>query len=133
MNNPTPLPQNVYELIENDNNEIMLLLYAGESTPTKTSFHLNEAKKCIELYRNPSDTVIIEGLQPDSINKLKQINILYVCEMKYNENPNSESEIIYAYEAHPKKESPQKPKQPSKPSLTEKAKQAREKILKKEG
>ena len=68
-------PKDVYELMENDQGEIMLLLYAGETAPQKASFHLNEERKCIELYRNPKDTVIIEGLEKDSIIKLKQTKI----------------------------------------------------------
>lgn len=131
----TPInPKDVYELMENDQGEIMLLLYAGETAPQKASFHLNEERKCIELYRNPKDTVIIEGLEKDSIIKLKQAKILYICEIKYNENPDSENEILYAYPTNPIK-APQQPKsnvsQTAEPSISEKAKQAREKILKK--
>lgn len=127
-------PRDVYELMENDQGEIMLLLYAGDTAPQKASFYLNERQKCIELYRNPKDTVIIDGLEKESIAKLKQTETLYVCEMKYNEDADSENEILYAYPANPTKE-PQRQKsdapKAAEPSLSEKAKQAREKILKK--
>lgn len=127
-------PRDVYELMENDQGELMLLLYAGESAPQKAFFHLNEESNCIELYRNPQDTVIIDGLKKDSITKLKQTEILYVCEIKYNENPNSENEILYAYPTSPAKEKTEIPNNAPKAqniSLSEKAKQAREKVLKK--
>lgn len=137
MAQQSQLSKNIYELIENDNGEIMLILYAGETEPNKASFRINNARKCLELYRNPKDIVIIEGLEAESINKLEKIEILYVCEMKYNETPDSENEIIYAYAVQPQKEdiksAEKQSKTPSTPTLTEKAQKAREKVLKKEG
>lgn len=129
---PKPLnPKDVYELLENDEGEIMLLLYAGESKPQTAAFHINEKLKNLELYRNDKDLVIIDGLAPESITKLKKIKTLYVCEMKYSTAPDSENEILYAYPATPKEVSvPTKEKKG--PSLSEKAKTAREKVLKKE-
>lgn len=127
-------PKDIYELMENDQGEIMLLLYAGESAPQKASFYLNEKQHCLELYRNTKDTVIIDGLAKDSMTKLKQTETLYICEIKYNEDAESENEILYAYPTAPVKEPPHiqsKPQEPTKVSLTEKAKEAREKVLKK--
>lgn len=119
-------PKDIYELLENDDGEIMLLLYAGETEPQTAAFHINEKLKNLELYRNSKDLVIIDGLETESIIKLKKINTLYVCEMKYNVSPNSENEILYAYPATPKIEHDNK----EKTSISEKAKKAREKILK---
>lgn len=127
-------PKDIYELMENDQGEIMLLLYAGESAPQKAAFRLNEKQRCLELYRNADDTVIIDGLENDSIAKLKQTETLYVCEIKYNEDAESENEILYAYPTAPVKEPPHaQPKQQKQEetSLSEKAREVREKILKK--
>lgn len=130
MPNKSIDPRNVYELMENDEGETMLLLYAGETAPQDPTFYINENTHTLELYRNSKDTVIIEGLTPDSISKLKNKDKLYICEMKYNDTPNSENEILYAYITIPQKKTlpPEKIKEPS---LSEKAKNAREKILKK--
>lgn len=129
---PKPLnPKDIYELLENDEGEIMLLLYAGETEPQTAAFHINEKLKNLELYRNAKDLVIIDGLAAESIVKLKKINTLYVCEMKYNDTSDGENEILYAYPATPKEVNvPTNEKK--EPSLSEKAKTAREKVLKKE-
>ena len=89
-------PQNVYELMENDDGEVMVLLFAGEGTPQNPSFTLDEANRLIELSRSKNDIVLIEGLLPDAVEKLKKLSVLYVCEMKYNENPEAENEILHA-------------------------------------
>ena len=78
-------PQNVYELMENDDGEVMVLLFAGEGTPQNPSFTLDETNRLIELSRSKNDIVLIEGLLPDAVEKLKKLSVLYVCEMKYNE------------------------------------------------
>lgn len=98
-------PQNVYELMENDDGEVMVLLFAGEGTPQNPSFTLDEANRLIELSRSKNDIVLIEGLLPDAVEKLKKLSVLYVCEMKYNENPEAENEILHAYAAALKKKS----------------------------
>lgn len=98
-------PQNVYELMENDDGEVMVLLFAGEGTPQNPSFTLDEANRLIELSRSKNDIVLIEELLPDAVEKLKKLSVLYVCEMKYNENPEAENEILHAYAAALKKKS----------------------------
>lgn len=98
-------PQNVYELMENDDGEVMVLLFAGEGTPQNPSFTLDETNRLIELSRSKNDIVLIEGLLPDAVEKLKKLSVLYVCEMKYNENPEAENEILHAYAAALKKKS----------------------------
>lgn len=67
-------PQNVYELMENDDGEVMVLLFAGEGTPQNPSFTLDEANQLIELSRSKNDIVLIEGLLPDAVEKLKKLD-----------------------------------------------------------
>lgn len=83
----------------------MVLLFAGEGTPQNPSFTLDEANRLIELSRSKNDIVLIEGLLPNAVEKLKKLSVLYVCEMKYNENPEAENEILHAYAAALKKKS----------------------------
>lgn len=127
--------QDVYELLENDTGDIMVLIFGDEQMPESPSFYLDEQNKLIELTRNPNSAVLIEGLQPESIEKLRNITKLYVCEMQYNENPDEENKILYAYAARLKKKDLSEPKakekQSRQESLSEKARLARENILNK--
>lgn len=130
-------PHNVYELMENDDGEVMVLLYAGNTNPLNPSFRLNKVRKCIELKRNNKDVVLIEGLKPESIEKLDKLEVLYVCELKYTENAD-DSEILFAYPAELKnvkigemQEKVENSQEVSNGSLSEKAKQVREKVLNK--
>lgn len=129
------LNKNVYELMENDDGEVMLLLYADGDAPQNPTFFVNEERKWIELTRNKNDIVYIEGLQTETVEKLKKLTVLYACEMKYNENPDAENEIQYAYAAElrkSEKKAPVKKNDTSGENLSEKVRQAREKVLKKE-
>ena len=136
---PSLNPQDVYELIENDKGEIMLIIYATEQEPQNPSFDLNEKARRIELTRGKDDILHIEGLQTETIEKFKTVEKLYICEMKYNPDNNTENEIMYAYtallkkkeqnEAQPPKQSNQKPEE-AKKNLSEKVRQAREEALK---
>ena len=120
-------PRDVYELIENDEGELMILIYASDTKPQSPFFCLNETRKTIDLYRSKNDIVIIDNLKAETIKKLKTIPHLYICELKYNENPEAENEIVYAY-AVELKEKPQLPVKEK--TLSEKAKKARESVLK---
>lgn len=132
-------PQDVYELIENDKGEIMLIIYATGQEPQNPSFALNEKDRRIELTRAKDDILHIEGLQAETVEKFKTVEKLYICEMKYNPDNNTENEIMYAYTASLKKKEQneaQTPKQSNpkpeeaKKNLSEKVRQAREEALK---
>lgn len=132
-------PQDVYELIENDKGEIMLIIYATGQEPQNPSFALNEKDRRIELTRAKDDILHIEGLQAETVEKFKTVEKLYICEMKYNPDNNTENEIMYAYtallkkkeqnEAQTPKQSNPKPEE-AKKNLSEKIRQAREEALK---
>lgn len=120
-------PQDTYELLENDNNEIMVLLYAVDSTPYDPYFTINERRSCLIIHRNPNDNVFAMGLAPETINKLKKLDVIYVCELNYTTNEEEENKIIHAYKAPLKKEEPTVQKTQT---LSEKAKMASEKLKK---
>ena len=136
---PSLNPQDVYELIENDKGEIMLIIYATGQEPQSPSFALNEKDRRIELTRAKDDILHIEGLQEETVEKFKTVEKLYICEMKYNPDNNTENEIMYAYtallkkkeqnEAQTPKQSNPKPEE-AKKNLSEKVRQAREEALK---
>lgn len=125
-------PTDVYELMENSEGEVMALIFADDTAPQNSSFYLNEKEKRIELIRAANNIVYIDGLQPESITKLKKLTKLYVCEMKYNKDKDAENKIQYVYAAN-KRNEPLEKEQPVPPAQTvsDKAKKAREKILKK--
>ena len=119
--------QDIYELLENDSNEIMVLLYAVDSAPQNPSFSINEKRSCMILHRNPEDNVSITGLATETIQKLKKLDTVYVCEMNYSENEKEENKIVYAYQVSPKVDNTETTKETT---LTEKAKKASEKLKK---
>lgn len=92
------IKKDIYELIENDNNEIMAIIFAQDTEPHNPCFLLHEVKHYIELYRNSKNTLILKGIKDEAIEKLKSVKKLYICEMYYNETI-KENRIIYAYEA----------------------------------
>jgi hypothetical protein len=97
-NNSTPALES-YEIIENENNEIMILIYAGPTEPANSTYTINEYAKHIILKRNSKDTLYIEQLSDEHMQKIKKLNTIYVCELKYNENlkEDEETDIVYAY------------------------------------
>lgn len=131
--------KNIYELLENDLGEIMLLIYADEQAPENPTFRLNKEEKYLELIRKEKQIVIINGLKPETIEKLAKLDKLYVSEMKDQTTPESQNGILYAYTATlqvsptqentPTQETTTPPKEEL--SLADKAKSAREKLLKK--
>ncbi len=125
--------QDSYELMQNDNGDVMVMLYANDSKPSNPSFCINEYMQQLELSRNAKDVILIEELQPETLEKLKTLNTIYVCELKYNqEHPDAEdAEIVYAYAATLKKKEPFPPRPKKEATLQEKAQQSREKILEK--
>jgi hypothetical protein len=134
---PKKKSRNVYELLENDLGEIMALIFSNGVKPQNPTFRLNEANRNIELYHTDKDVIILEGIQPETIEKFKDITKLYVCEMQYDET-SDERKILFAYEALLKKEAPKEeglkknaaPQKPDRPTdLKERARLAREKII----
>ena len=121
-------PRDVYELIENDEGELMVLIFAFDEKPQSPFFYINEKRKTLDLYRSKNDLVVIDNLKPETIKKLKKTSQIYVCEMKYNEDPEAENEIVYAYSAEPKERPLPTAKEET---LSEKAKKARESVLRK--
>jgi len=123
-------PRDVYELVENNKGEIMILIYAKEPAPRNATFSLNQLGGVLKLNRTKEDIILVAGLDVEAIHKLSKIKQLYVCEIKYTETAGDESEIIRTYAAALKNEQPSAPKaQTKKETISEKAQKAREKAL----
>ena len=133
----TQIAKDAYDIMENDKGEIMVMLYAGSTQPQKPTFTLKEVEKCLELSRNPQDTVKINGLVEESIEKLKNIKNLYICEMMYKDDSDTEGEIAYAYIATLKKKENAEPEQkkesrPFKQQLKDRLQKDKQKLLNKQ-
>ena len=136
MENKTP---NTYEIIENEKGELLILLYEGSKAPENPIFFLNKHEKYVKLTRNIEDIVLIEGLTDEYVEKISKLSTLYVCELQYEENKNdeSDSQIVYAYQATKRKKQQPVAKAPSDENKTkedliqEKLQQTRAKITNK--
>ena len=89
--------KDTYEIIENDEGEMMIMLYASPNAPQNPSFSLNEKKQCLELNRNLNQTIVIENITDSYVEKIKKQTNLYVCELSPTQDENDESEIVHAY------------------------------------
>ena len=96
--------QNIYDIIENEKGEILILLYEGKEAPENPSYFINKREKYIRIARNSKDIVLIEDINDENIKKISAQPSIYICELKYDETlkEGDESEIVYAYIALPK-------------------------------
>ena len=56
----------MYDFVVNDEDEVMLLLYAGKTEPSNARFVINATENKAELYRNENECVVLENI-PDDI------------------------------------------------------------------
>lgn len=88
----------MYDFVVNDEDEVMLLLYAGKSEPENAKIVLNVATNKAELYRNSQECVVLENVPDDIFDSLAEADKLLVCEISDTEKE-EDSEIVFAYEA----------------------------------
>lgn len=91
--------KDIYELLENNEKEIMVLLYTNSIPPENPKFILNETYRRLEIYRSKKEVLFLNGLQKETIEKIKKLNIIYICELDSSEDVAEENKIIYAYTA----------------------------------
>ena len=88
-----------YDFVVNDEDEVMLLLYAGESAPaTETRIVLAAENHSAELFRNDDESIVLEAIPDEIFDSLIDADKLLVCELSNTENED-DSRIVYAYEA----------------------------------
>lgn len=87
-----------YDFVVNDEDEVMLLLYASETAPANARFILNTENNSAELLRNADENIVLEEIPDDIFDSLADADKLLVCELSDTEK-DEDSKIIYAYEA----------------------------------
>ena len=87
-----------YDFVVNEEDEVMLLLYARASEPKDAVFEIDTENMSAILHRNSEDGILIKELPVDILDSLQDADSLLVCELKPTEDEN-DTEIIYAYEA----------------------------------
>ncbi|MBE6450420.1 MAG: hypothetical protein E7016_00460 [Alphaproteobacteria bacterium] len=88
----------MYDFVVNDEDEVMLLLYAGNTEPENARFVIDLEENKAELYRNETECVVLENIPDDIFDSLVDADKLLVCEISNTEN-DEDSEIVFAYEA----------------------------------
>ncbi len=88
----------MYDFVVNDEDEVMLLLYAGKEEPENAKVVLDVSGNMAELYRNDTECMVLENIPDDIFNSLSDADKLLVCEISDTEKE-EDSEIVYAYEA----------------------------------
>ena len=87
-----------YDFIVNDEDEVMLLLYARESEPRDAVIEIDAENMSAVLHHNQEDGILIERIPDDIFDSLQDADSLLVCELKKTDKE-EETEIVFAYEA----------------------------------
>lgn len=87
-----------YDFLINDEDEVMLLLYVRETEPKNAHIEMNVEEKSALLFRNETDSVVLEDIPDDVLDSLQDSDKLLVCELNLAEDE-KDSQIVYAYEA----------------------------------
>ena len=87
---------NFYDFLINDEDEVMLLLYARENTPQTPSISIDTSTNSAIFYRNENDSFSLQEIPSDIIDALQEVDNILVCEL--NEDEES-PQIVNAYEA----------------------------------
>lgn len=88
----------MYDFVVNDEDEVMLLLYAGETEPKNARIVLKEDENKAEFFRNPNECIVLEEVPSDIFDSLTENDKLLVCEID-NTEKDEDSRIVFAYEA----------------------------------
>lgn len=87
-----------YDFVINDDNEVLLLLYASQSEPSEAHFRLKSENRSVELSRNAKEVLVLDNVPENILELLSAAKKLLVCELK--DAPKDEDvEVAYVYEA----------------------------------
>ena len=89
---------NNFDFIINDEDEVMLLIYAREGTPQNAVIDINTSDKTGILHRNGNDSITLQDIPDDVIDSLQGADTLLVCELSVEEKE-EDTKIVNAYEA----------------------------------
>lgn len=88
----------MYDFVVNDEDEVMLLLYAGNTEPKNAKIVLKENQNQADFFRNPDECIVLDDIPGDIFDSLLENDTLLVCEIS-NTEKDEDSKIVYAYEA----------------------------------
>ncbi len=88
----------MYDFVINDEDEVMLLLYAGQTEPGNARIVIDIDNKRAEFFRNPDECIVLEDIPEDVFDSMFENDKLLVCEISDTEKE-EDSQIVYAYEA----------------------------------
>lgn len=87
-----------YEFLINEEDEVMLLLYARENEPQTPTIEVDAENHSATLHRREDDTITLSNIPDDVLDSLAETDKLLVCELSMEEDE-KDTQIIYAYEA----------------------------------
>ncbi len=87
-----------YDFLINEEDEVMLLLYARENSPQNPSIRIDNENRSAFLHRTPDDTITLSDIPEEALDSLAETDKLLVCELSAEENE-KDTQIVYAYEA----------------------------------
>lgn len=87
-----------YDFVVNDEDEVMLLIYASETEPYQPKFVLDIDSKTAELQRNDEEVLVLEAVPESIFDSLADADKLLVCELA-DTKPKENSHLVRAYEA----------------------------------
>lgn len=90
---------NTFDFLINDDNEVMLLLYAQENEPQDAYFHFDYTKNVAIFIRNESNKIFLSDIPEDVLERCRVSKKILVCELSKTEKE-EDTEIVYAYEAN---------------------------------
>ncbi len=87
-----------FDFIINEEDEVMLLLYARESEAKDAVIEIDAENRSAVLYRNENDGIAISRIPDDVFDSIQDADSLMVCELS-RETKEDDAEIVRAYEA----------------------------------
>lgn len=87
-----------FDFIINEDDEVMLLLYARETPPKNPCITIDFEDKSARLQRNSSDGIQLKEIPDEILDSLQETDKLLVCELNTT-NDEKDTQIVYAYEA----------------------------------
>lgn len=95
------MEKDMFDFIINEEDEVMLLLYARDTEPKEAILEINVEEMSAVLYRNEEDAILIEPIPEDVFDSLQDADVLMVCELSDAEDgeDDDDANIVYAYEA----------------------------------
>ena len=89
---------NFYDFIINEDDEIMLLLYAKDTKPENPHIDIDIKNNQAFLYRSKNEGILIEDISDEILDILHDSDKLLICELSDEDNE-EDIKIINAYEA----------------------------------